>query len=246
MARDGVNSGIVPFLYAHPNDRMLVVHQRVGHPVIGQMVRYAKVIRLNKKMRELLKHKIIADIIGEMCNPLLGLISKDLWYRKGYDIDFGVNIEYTKKFNSLFDQASGRYAVCVVRNASYLNWRYSHSPLYEMTTLSLMKNERLCGYLIYYKQEIDVIQIKDVFYEDDDTARHLMGVLISMLRRQGVCTISVGLLSSNPFIEILKFFGFSQRTDTSSMIVYPNPSFEYAEIIKNARNWFMMVGDRDV
>jgi hypothetical protein len=73
-----------------------------------------------------------------------------------------------------------------------------------------------------------------------------MGVLISMLRRQGVCTISVGLLSSNPFIEILKFFGFSQRTDTSSVIVYPNPSFEYAEIIKNARNWFMMVGDRDV
>ncbi len=245
-ARDGVNAGIVPFLYAHPNDRMLVVHQRVGHPVMGQMVRYAKVIRLNKKMQEMLKTKVVADVISGIGNSLLKLTGKEQWYRRGYDVDMGINIEYTKEFDTFFEQVAKHYAVCVGRNASYLNWRYSNSPLYEMSTLSLRKNGRLCGYLIYYKQEIDIVQIKDVFYEDDDTARHLMGMLISMLRKQDVCSVSIGLLSSNPFIEILRFFDFSQRAETSSVIVYPNPSFEYAEMIKDAKNWFMMVGDRDV
>jgi len=246
MARDGVNAEIVPFLYAHPNDHMLVVHQRVGHPIMGQMVRYAKVIRLNKKMREMLNHKTLADIISGIGNPLFGLIGKEQWYRKGYDIDFGINIEYTKEFDALFDQVSQQYAACVVRNAPYLNWRYSASPLYKVTTLMLRRNKNLCGYLIYYYEESDVVQIKDVFYENDDVARHLMGALITKMRTQRVCTISVGLLNSNPFIEILRFFGFSQRAETSSVIVYPNPSFEYAKIIKDAKNWFMMVGDRDV
>ncbi|MDI6780761.1 MAG: hypothetical protein QME49_01415 [bacterium] len=245
-ARDGVNAGIVPFLYAHPNDRMLVVHQRVGHPVMGQMVRYAKVIRLNKKIQEILKTKVVADVISGLGNPLLKLMGKEQWYRKGYTIDVGVNIKYGEEFDAFFDKVINRYAVCVVRNAEYLNWRYSNSPLYEMITLSLRKKGKLCGYLIYYKQEMDVVHVKDVFYEDDDAARHLIGVLISMLRRQGISTISLGLLGSNPFIEILRFFGFSQRVDISSVIVYPNPSFEYAETVKDAKNWFMMVGDRDV
>ncbi|MFH1898223.1 MAG: hypothetical protein ABH886_08320 [Candidatus Desantisbacteria bacterium] len=246
MARDGVDAGVVPFLYAHPNDRMLVVHQRVGHPVIGQMVRYAKVIRLNKKMQDMLKYKVIADALSGLGNPLLKLMGKEQWYCRGYSLDFGVNIEYTEEFDALFNQVSKQYAVCVVRNAKYLNWRYSASPLYKMTTMMLRKNGNLCGYLIYYHEELDVVHIKDVLYENDAVARHLMGVLISKLREQGVCTISVGLLSSNPFIEILMFFGFSQRLEVSSVIVYPNSSFEYADMVKDAQNWFMMVGDRDV
>lgn len=246
MARDGVNAGVVPFLYAHPNDRMLVVHQRVGHPVIGQMVRYAKVIRLNKKMQDMLKHRIMADTLSGLGNSLLKLVGKEQWYYRGYDLDFGVNIEYTEEFDALFDQVNQQYAVCVVRNAKYLNWRYSTSPLYKMTTMMLRRNRKLCGYLIYYYEEPDVVQVKDVFYEDDNVARHLMGMLISELRRQRVCTISVSLLSSNPFVEILKFFGFSQRSEVSSVIVYSNPSFEYADVVRDTKNWFMIVGDRDV
>lgn len=246
MARDGVDTEVVPFLYAHPNDRMLVVHQRVGHPVMGQMVRYAKVIRLNRKIKELLKHNLLANIISGLVNPLFGLIGKEQWYKKGYEIEFGDNIEYGNEFDVFFDEVSQQYPVCVVRNAAYLNWRYSASPLYKMTTMMLRKNGILCGYLIYYYQEPDIVQVKDVFYRDNDVAKHLLGILISKLRKQGVCTISIGLLSSNPFIEILRFFDFSQRADTSSVIVYPNPSFEYAIVVKDAKNWFMMVGDRDV
>jgi len=42
-AKNAVDKGTVDALYAHPNERMAVIYQRVGHTCIGQMNRFAKV-----------------------------------------------------------------------------------------------------------------------------------------------------------------------------------------------------------
>ena len=35
-ARDAIDAGQYPFLYAHPNNKMLVVHKHVGHTLLGK------------------------------------------------------------------------------------------------------------------------------------------------------------------------------------------------------------------
>lgn len=56
-----VNQGEVPFLYSHPNSGMRVVHLKAGHKAIGQMVRYARVLRLDRYLPDFARGSWFSD-----------------------------------------------------------------------------------------------------------------------------------------------------------------------------------------
>ena len=70
-ARDAIDAGQHPFLYAHPNEKMLVVHKRVGHTVIGQSHRYARLLNASRKVQSLINYHPFSTPISGTTNFIL-------------------------------------------------------------------------------------------------------------------------------------------------------------------------------
>lgn len=245
-AKDGVDSGKMPFLYAHPNDRMLVVHQKVGHLIIGKMVRYAKPLKLNKKAREVFGENILSKSVSAVGNPILRITSKEFFHKGKYESSTFKDVQFGEEFSDFYEKFRRQYKVSGVRSAEYLNWKYLENPLYEAQTHLIRMNGELIGYIIY-SVDNEVAQVREVCYLDRDNAdKYLLASFLSDLRGQAICSASFVLLDSNPFIDTLKYFGFKFRPDvSSSVIVYAPSSSKLAEIVLDGKNWFMTVGDRD-
>ncbi|MBC8231139.1 hypothetical protein H8E77_16425 [bacterium] len=245
-AKDGVDSGEMPFLYAHPNDRMLVVHQKVGHLVIGKMIRYAKPLKLNKKTGEVFGENILSKSVSAVGNPILRITSKEFFYKGKYESSTFKGIQFGEEFSDFYEKFRKQNKVSGVRSDEYLNWKYLENPLYEAQTHLIRMNDELVGYIIY-SADNEVAQVREVCYLGRDNAdKYLLASFLSYLRGQAVCSVSFVLLDSNPFIDTLKHFGFKLRTDvSSSVIAYTSSSSELAEIVLDGQNWFMTVGDRD-
>ncbi|MEW6606203.1 MAG: hypothetical protein AB1414_01950 [bacterium] len=241
-AKECVDKGIVPFLYAHPNDKMLVVHLKVGHTVIGKMFRYAKLLKLDSKIEDKWGKKF--RWVSKIINPMMKWTGTEIFRKRIYEFTI-TRDRFGDEFNAFFDEVKGNYPVIGVRSAKYLNWRFIEHPLYNVETIILKKNTSIVGYLIFIT-EAGIVHIKDFLYLTEEAGMELLSNLIIELRKREVYSISAGLLNTNPFINILKRFGFSLRPDSSSVIVHPNSSFEFADLLLDGSKWFMTVGDRDV
>ncbi len=101
-AKECVDNSIVPFLYAHPNGRMRVIHLRVGHSEIGIMVRFAKLLKVVQKVQKLIKNNIFSNYFSTMGNIILNFKFKK--YKDNSFYEFKVYKDTGFRFDNQFDR----------------------------------------------------------------------------------------------------------------------------------------------
>lgn len=248
-AKECVDNNIVPFFYAHPNDKMKLIHMKVGHKEIGKMVRFAKVLKVDRKVQKLVKNHIILNCLSSIGNVLLRLTDKKYKHNSHYEFKIYKNSDFRfdDQFDRLFKERADSKSIYGVRSSKYLNWRYIDNPLYSTETAKIKIKDRLAGYVIYLIED-GVAVLKDVFsIENEEVQRNLIGNWIKYLRDREIHSISAIFLNTSKWIKLFENFGFVKRSEeTSSVIVYPNSTNKYATQLLNAENWYMTVGDRDV
>ncbi len=245
-AKEGVDNGQVKFLYAHPNNNMLVVHLKAGHQIIGTMHRYAKYLQLDQKINKHIGSNKLSRILSCVGNFVLVLTRiKEFQFRKKNGNYFIKNDRLCHEYDELFKRLQKNYVVCGIRDQIYLKWRYLNNPLYKSDIFAIY-TEKLVGYIIYVIKE-NAVNIKDIFCENKTTAEYLLANFIVECRKQSICSISISFLDSFPLINVFKSFFFKCRSDSlSSMVVYSNCDSELSSILLDGSNWYVTVGDRDV
>jgi hypothetical protein len=245
-ATECVTQGQVPFLYAHPNDRMKVVHLKVGHRVLGQMVRYARVLRLDRYLPASIVGSWFAEGLAWMYQH--GLVPwKNVWRCSGaYYREIFHSFPGDAAFDALQDQVRGALKVYGVRSGEYLRWRFGTNPLLPVSTLLLYRNRELVGYA-FYSQTASVMNVHDLFcLPEEAVASALIAHLTEAGLEQKIQALSVVLFESNPLIHVLKKHGYVLRPETSSVIVHTAPETPWGLALLDKTSWFMTVGDRDV
>jgi hypothetical protein len=230
-ARQAVDRGESPFLYAHPNDRMLPVHLRVGHLRLARMVRFAKPLRLP-----------VNGVAGALSGTALRMAGIDWLPRPADDIET-VDDRLGPEFDELFD-AVERLGTALVRDSRYLDWRFRRSPSPDVL-LTSRRNGRLTGF-VAWTQHGDIAHIKDWLALDARAWRALFGALLRTARERRLHSISVIALETNPDLKWFRQFGFVPRPDSSTAVSYAPEGSPYRAGVTNADAWFMTVGDRDV
>jgi len=87
QVRDFVDSRNGHFLYAHPNDRSKGVHVQVGHLVLGEMIRFSKILKLRKIFPSFCRqsfflhglescHRFLMDLRGRLNSDRLSFTSE--------------------------------------------------------------------------------------------------------------------------------------------------------------------------
>lgn len=249
-AREEIDAGQMDMLYAHPNERMQMIHERAGHIGVGSILRYAYVLRAARYLRERVGPPwlgaAVGRVVGAFADPLLRLRRP---LRKGKP-NVEIRIEPVPVFDDRFDALYAAHAAAPtvqgVRDARYLNWRYAVHPLYRTQAVLALQDGRLLGYALFTSQS-GVAILKDVFPPlARDVVHDLICGLLEHLSRTGAETLSFWALEGNPVAAVLLELGFLRRPEVSQMFSYAAPDSPLRSSLFDRRSWHITHGDRDI
>ncbi|MGE0374272.1 MAG: GNAT family N-acetyltransferase [Planctomycetaceae bacterium] len=245
-ARAGVEQGQVDFLYAHPNAAAAGAHEKAGNLAVGQMVRYARPLRSAAYLDHLLRSRTLSRAAAAVIDPVLRLSGGGVFHRMAHRVRIVNHCRFDERFDVLFERYAAAAAVLGIRDAGYLNWRYTENPMYATHAVLAEDEGRLCGYLLFMRTD-DQLLVKDVFPPcDPGVLRDLVSAVIREGFRQEMQSVSVTLLEGSPVLSVFEEFGFSLRPDRSRMFAYAPTECPFREDVLQAKSWFLTVGDRDV
>jgi len=245
-AKEGVDAGRVDFLYAHPNAKMQLIHEKVGHSPVGTMVRYAKPLRTGKHWKGRLKGTWLPAVAGKLTDVALHVRSPEWRHRPTFSTRLVESPVFDGRFDRLFERAEATRRVLGVRDSRYLDWRYARNPLYRTHAILAEDGEQLAGYLLFTRGQA-MVHVKDVLVAGGRAAqRDLIAALIRLSRKTRSASISAAVLEGHPLEGTLTRFGFARRPDCSQMFGYAPMESPLREVVLDRSSWMVSVGDRDV
>jgi GNAT superfamily N-acetyltransferase len=230
------------FCYDFPNASMVAVYKRLGFPITQKILRFAKLLRIDRRVRELLNVPIARDVVSALGNTLLKLIATKIVMDPFLELSIHQG-RCGEEFSDLASNQGSRLGTCIKRSADYLNWRYVSYPLASYEIMTARQHGKLKGYVIWTHagEEASVV---DLFgHNDSAMVRALLAGVIGRLTTRGVTTLSVWLSESHPWIPACSEMGFRAR-DFLPLICVPGPAGVNLAGVKTTK-WFIMHGDRD-
>lgn len=230
--------------YDLPGDRMLPVHRRLGTTPQDRLVRFAKPLRVNRKVAEKISMKSLARGLSSIGNKALKWRDAMRAFSGAHEIAWHRG-PCGEEFSTVAARVSADYqGVITARTAAYLNWRYLSHPLRHFEILTARRQGVLAGYLILTREAEDA-SIVDLFgIEDCELLSSLLAHAVEFLRGLGVVTVSAHVLATHPWTRLFSRLGFEPR-DSCPVVFYPSRSQVVADREASATDWFLMDGDRE-
>lgn len=238
----GLSNEGVGFVLDFPSTSMLAIYNRLRIEPRETSVRFAKPLRADRHVRNLIANKAAARILSAGANVALRLRDIGLSRSNAWTI-----VEETTQCGEEFTLFSRllapRMGVCGDRSAEYLNWRFMQHPKRRYQLVTARKDGRLCGFLIYHRDGEDAA-IVDLLAEEDRVVKAILIEAIAVLRRSGAHTVSAPFLKSHPGQEVLKDCGFQPRESTPVMTLSLPWAANHGSG-PSADRWYLTHGDRE-
>jgi hypothetical protein len=233
----------VEFCYDFPSSTMLAVYKRLGISTTQRMVRVAKPLRMDRKLRTLVKPAVAARILSPIGNWLLSLRNYDPKNNNNVHIESHRG-ECGEEFTLLARRARRPQCIAVIHSADYLNWRYQQNPLYYYEMFTVRRDGELLGYAIFLHEGEDAM-LADLFGIDEGPVLEaLLAHAGKLMKVRGVQTLSAAINESDPWLRILQNQGFETREFIPMMIYEPYAAVPSGRKIEQQK-WCLMHGDRD-
>jgi hypothetical protein len=238
-----VDAGAAALCYDLPSVAMMAIYRRLGMSPAGQMLRLAKPLRVDRKVKAVVSSPTLLRGLSVVGNTALKL--RDWRPQAGRSVTIALHDDVCgEEFSALARHVGGRYGVCVQRSAAYLNWRYGANPLSRCELLTARRGDALLGYVVFSHHEDDATLL-DLFGSQDNSAiQDLLTNVVALLRIRGVVTITAPIADSHRWAALLQRHGFVVR-ETSPLIVYIPLRSEPRRGALARQNWSFMHGDRD-
>lgn len=154
----------------------------------------------------------------------------------------------------LWNTVSVDYTCAVVRDSSYLNWKYVDQPGRDYVRLELCQNGHLVGVVVLLVLEPDRVYpyrrafLADVVMplRDEGLVRAALGIVRETCARHGVDAIECELLNG-PLSKSMKAFGFLQVAPRRFFLLSTAGSAgPFERTAASPDNWFVIYGDSDL
>jgi GNAT superfamily N-acetyltransferase len=234
------------FLYSYPVDNMEVVLSHIGWKTIDKFPRDGIILKVNKYIEKYIKVQTLSSAISFAPNLLLASWWGNFSGKKGFQVKLQTKNKFESEYDDLFEGVSANYPVIGMRDSRFLTWRFLENPLHKnLLIFRLEEGNRLFGYALVDLFEDSARMVDYMILDEELTATLLVGIL-KWLRKNGICTFAVRLLSHNIFSKKLNSFGyiFTDNKD-SSLTVYLPQNSPY-NILLDSKKWYMTQADRDV
>jgi len=228
------------FCYDFPSESMMAVYKRLGVQRIGTLVRWAKLLRAERKLEPLVKSKSLARGIGAGVN---GILARRGWRGQDESCELAVHHGPCGEEFSALDQAMRmRPGIFSVRTAEYLNWRYLAHPGTKHEILAAQRSGELIGYAVFNQRGEDGNIVDICSMEEPGVIARLIAGVTDVLTPRGVATISMNAGDAHPWGSVFERAGFRRR-EAAPVVVFPTPAS--SRFANSWQSWFLMQGERD-
>lgn len=233
----------VAFCYDFPSPSMLAIYKRLRLEPHGNMYRFAKLLRVDRKAREAINIPLLASLVSAAGNLVLRLQDRRRRATRGIATDLHEG-RCEEEFSALAYDMRDQYGVCVRRTAEYLTWRYVAHPLVRYELLTARRHGDLAAYAVFTHTGADAMLVDLFGVKDPAVMSTLVDTVIRLLRQRQVVTLSAPLWESHPWRTLLQQYGFRAR-EASPVVIYLSPHSSPEGSVLKGMDWFFMDGDRD-
>lgn len=239
-----VLSGEVGIAYDHPSDVMVAIYRRMKLGTDTPVTRFARLLRVDEKVRSVLPDGWIARTVSGVANAALRVAARGRRRESPGPAEV-LGGRFDERADTLDTAIAGDVAISGVRDSRYLNWRYLDHPSLPFEATVIERDGRLLGYAVFRVHGTTAV-VADLNSGGDRTVDDaLIGHVEESLRRRRVGTLSVPAIPGTARAEWLQACGFSARESTP-MVVVTAPGGELERVANDSKNWFYSDGDRDV
>jgi len=223
-------------LYTIPNKASEKIMQRVGFQKGPDLINFTKIIK-----PKIILEKKVSYMWSRLLAPViefgLRIVSKETYTRiKGSIQEIS---EFDNSHTVFFNNMNKRYTVIGERNGKDLNWRFFRNPENRYRVLCFYK--RLHGFMtgyVAYSVKDNRVHVYDIIPIEGEYFSIIMGQFLKLMKKSGYDSISIGILSTNPFLLHMKYFGFMKRND--------NPLYFLGDSELILEKWLFFDGDRNL
>lgn len=229
------------FVYDFPSRGMMAVYKRLGIEQSGELVRWAKPLRVEQRLLGLVRSKSLARGLGILANPLLR--------RRGWRGDRNLcdlSLQQgpcSGEFSRLDREIQSKVGVRTLRSAEYLNWRYFGTSATRHEFLTARRAGKLLGYVVCSPAVEDARIVDLCSVEEHGVIARLLFGAVERMRAQGAATVSLNAGSAHPWNNLFERAGF-QRRESSPIVVVVAPGSAISRT-DFEHKWFVMQGERD-
>jgi predicted N-acetyltransferase YhbS len=183
-----------------------------------------------------------------------GLLGDALWRarratgpRAGEVTVEAVAAECGDEFDALDARLAAGRRVAGVRDAAYLNWRFLRNPVWKDEILcARAAGGRLAGYAALRRFDADTVSLLEIDGEDLRLCRILLAAAVQWAAARGAAALQVETLAGSPTSRLVKALGFVRREADDGPVVFTAADAPLARQLGEAKNWWLIGGDRDV
>lgn len=219
------------------------------------------VAALERLMFVLHGRALLSGKIPRLVAPLAGTVltlQQRLRHWRGRIASGTLNVREIPRFTAahdrLWQEVEGHFTVAVVRDASYLNWKYVDQPGQSFVRLELSDGRHVRGVAVISISEPTAkytyrrAWLNDLVVASDD-AEAIWATLEAV--RQASLRLGADLIVfdiiSEPLLRAALAFGFARRTPVRQLLVAPgDPPTDAGRLALDGSKWFVTRGDSDV
>lgn len=239
----GVEGGGVPFCYDFPSASMLAVYRRLGIAPSLHVRRYVLPLRMSPTVRGV---TLPPALLGPIAAATSALVGFRLRGRRAKELYVSAHRgPVGPEFTELDRKEGEKHALCSVRSAEYLTWRFLGNPFQRHEVFTARREGALVGYAVIASHP-DVPVIVDIFGGVDEVAT-IRGLLVgaaTVLRERGARSIAITLGEAHPWVRILSEIGFRSREGSPLIVYAPKAAAALATALTSSA-WLLTSGDWD-
>jgi hypothetical protein len=151
-----------------------------------------------------------------------------------------------EEFDALDARLARGRCVSGVRDAAYLNWRYLRNPVWKDEILCARVGGRLVGYAVIRSFDADTVSLLEMDGERMRVCRVLLSAAVRWAAAGGAAALHVEALAGSPTARMVKALGFLRRESDEGPVVFAPEESPHARQRGDAKDWWLIGGDRDV
>jgi hypothetical protein len=229
-------------LYDFPGSSMVAIYKRLGMEPTERLVRMAKPLRADRKVRERVKNPVLARGFSAAANKILAFGDRRMKNTGPWTLSL-LQGPCAQAFNTLSQSAASSAGLWIDRTAEYLNWRYLQHPSCKYEILTAYRDGTLQGYLVFTNKDGNASIVDWFGLDNAEMLQALVKGAVILLRERGAMTLSASLLQSHPRVAQLKELGFRERE--SQPVILQSPTGALGSGSTTKPQWFLMDGDRE-
>ena len=238
-----VESGAGTLCYDFPSRQMMAVFRRLGIGAFKDVIRWAKPVRVDRKVTERLGESFLSSGACAVGNLALRVVDRMRKTDTGLEIAVR-NVPCDDEFSKWSQEASEPSWILLARSPEYLNWRYRSHPLGPVEIVTARRFGTLVGYAAFSRTRHDGVIVDVCGGADWSVSQALIESLIALFRQRGVSTVSAHLVDGHPASPVFEACGFHPRERIPLVVHVSNKRPDLGRAV-HTLDWLIMSGDRD-